>query len=260
MKIKLSYFVIAALVVAAAIFVFSRLQEKKNFTFVPVKKGKIVESVYGIGVLTAQRSLSIKPAVAATIRKIWVLEGDSVKKDARLVDLDTAVFRAPFDGTVVSAPFKVGETVFSQTSVLTLVDLSDTYLLVSLEQQGALKVKPGQPTKISFDGLREQTFEGRVESVYSNANEFFARISIQNLPKSILPGMSADIAIIIREKSDVLLVPAAALEGMNLVLRRNGKVFRSPVEVGLNDGATVEISKGDVTTNDEAVVEKRETR
>ena len=242
-------------------FVWFKKNKENSVKFEVVKRGTIVNSVYGIGTLTAERTLAIKSGVTSTIRNLHVKEGQVVEKNAPLVELEgIGEFKAPFAGTVVSAPFKNGETVYAQSSVLTLVDPSKTYLLVSLEQQGALSLKPGLPVKISFDGLRDQSYDGRVESIFSNGADFLAHISIQTLPKFILPGMTADVAIILQEKKDVLLIPVAALELKEAVLNRNGKNIRVPVTVGLVDGAYAEVLTGDVQVGDGAVLIKREIK
>ncbi|MDR3606791.1 MAG: efflux RND transporter periplasmic adaptor subunit [Oligoflexia bacterium] len=223
-----------------------------------VRHGSIVESVYGIGTLTAQRSLQIKSGVTTSIKRFYVKEGDAVKTGQRLVDLDgVGEFRAPFSGVVSSLSLKQGETVFSQTSVMTLTDMNDLYLSASIEQQGALKIKAGLPVKISFDGMRNKAFHGRVESVYSSGSDFLARISVQDLPASILPGMTADVAIVLAKKESVLLVPVAALDGDQLDVRRGSNRLTVHVKLGLIDGSVAEVISGDLKEGDQVVVKTR---
>ena len=123
-----------------------------------------------------------------------------------------------------------------------MVDLHDRYITVSLEQRGALRVRQGQKAKINLDSLREQTFEGQVEAIYSNEGNFFVRIGVSNLAPSILPGMTADVAVVIKEHPDVLLAPVAAIrEGTVYVQREGRKPTPLKVKTGLVDGAQVEI-------------------
>lgn len=258
-KFWISGLVAAAILIGAAFWFFK--SRKSDASFETVSRGTILDSVYGIGTLTAERSLSIKSGVTSTIRRLFVEEGEKVQKGMKLVELEgIGEFKAPFSGTVVSAPFKEGETVYAQTSVLTLVDPSETYLLVSLEQQGALSLKPGLPVKISFDGLRDKVFDGRVESIFSNSIDFLAHISLKEIPSFVLPGMTADVAIILQEKIDALLIPVASLELKEAVLKRQGKTVRVPVKIGLVDGAYAEVLSGDVQVGDEAVIMKRELK
>ena len=250
-----------AVIFLAAGFFWYKKNQQSTLNYESIKRGNIVESVYGIGTLTAKRSFSIKSGVTSTIHKLFAKEGQVVKKGARLVELEgIGNLTAPFAGTIVSAPFKEGETVYAQANVMTLVDPTETYLLVTLEQQGALSLKPNLAVKISFDGLREQVFEGQVESVYSNGSDFLAHISFTSLPQFILPGMTADVAIVIQEKKEALLIPVSSLESKNAVLSRAGKVIRVPVTLGLVDGAFAEVLSGDVQVGDKAVLIKRELR
>lgn len=221
----------------------------------PIRRNSIVESVYGIGTLTAQRSLAIKGGVMTGVNKFYVKEGDRVEKGDRLFDLDgSGPIYAPFSGTIVSSPMREGEAVFAQTAIMTLVDLSDSYLVVSLEQPGMLKVKTGQTAQISFDGFREKAFVGRVESVYSNGVDFLARISVKDLPPVIVPGMTADVAIVLQKKDGVLLAPVAALDGSSVAVVRNGREMKIPVKLGLNDGAYAEVADGDIQEGDQALL------
>lgn len=224
----------------------------------PIRRGAIIESVYGIGTVTATRSFQLKFGTTGTIQKLFVKEGDVVKRGDPLVTMDGTLFSAPFDGTVTWLPLKVGENVFAQTVILSLVDLQDRYIVVSLEQQGALRVRNGQKARISFDNMRGEAFNGAVESVYSNGNNFLVRIGVTDLPPQILPGMTADVAIGIDEHPDVLLVPVAAIEeGKVTVKRGRGMLKAVAVKTGIVDGAMAEIVSGDLKEGDRLSLRKK---
>lgn len=222
----------------------------------PLKKGTIQESVYGIGTVTANRSYQMKTGVISTVLRLFVREGDDVKKGQRLIDLDgIGILTAPFDGTVTSLSYKVGETVFSQSVVMTVTNLSDRYVTVSLEQQAALRITRGMPVRLSIDSMRDQVFSGKVEAVYSSGSDFLARIGVDGLPPTVLPGMTADVAISIQEKKDVLVIPVTALslDGV-LVKRGSEKPCRITVKTGIIDGAKAEVSSGDLREGDRLLI------
>jgi multidrug efflux pump subunit AcrA (membrane-fusion protein) len=223
----------------------------------PIQKGSIIESVYGIGTVTAKRSFQLKLGVTSTIRRLFVKEGDQVKHGQRLADLDGVLFSAPFDGTITLLPFKVGETVFPQSVVLSIVDLGDRYALVTLEQQAALRVRRGQKAKLSFDSLRAESYDGQVEAIYSNDNNFFVRIGISDLPPQILPGMTADVAIGIAEQRDALIVPVAAIDAGKVYVKRGLGTTTVAVKTGIVDGAMAEIVAGDVREGEQLVIRKK---
>jgi multidrug efflux pump subunit AcrA (membrane-fusion protein) len=218
-------------------------QKKEEVATTPVIKGSIMESVYGIGTVMAKQSFQMKSGVASTINRVYVREGDFVKRGSPLVDLaDTTLITAPFAGTITWLPFKTGEVVFPQSEILSLVDLRNRYIVVSLEQKGALKVRYRQIARISFDTMREDSFPGRVEAIYSQGNNFLVRIGVDNLPSQILPGMTGDVAINIREERDVLLVPTHAIhEGKVTVDRGENEPEIIEVTVGLVDGEKAQV-------------------
>lgn len=225
----------------------------KGTTYFTVKKGSVVEAIYGIGTVTPYRTFDLKLAVPNTITALHVQEGDHVRAGASLVRLD-GEFVAPFSGTVTSVPFKVGETVFAQTPILTLVDLSRLYVVVSLEQQGAIKVKPGQVVVLSFESIRDQEFHGVVKSTYPSNGNFFVRIEVSDFNASILPGMTADVAIQLNKKDNVLLVPVSAINESQLILKQRFRNKIVDVKVGIVDGDKAEIVSGNVTPGDQLVV------
>ncbi len=224
----------------------------------PLKKGTVIESVYGIGTVTAKNSYQLKVGVTSGIQQIFVREGDSVQRGQKLLLLQGgASFSAPFAGTVTYLPAKVGETVFPQSIVMSLVDLVDRYIIVSLEQRGAIRVRPGQRAKISFDNLRDMTFEGVVQSVYSNESNFLVRITVASLPPQLLPGMTADVAITISEHPDVLVIPLTAIEDGQVVVQRGRRKENVSVQTGVVDGAFAEVLSGDLKEGDRLYFRKK---
>lgn len=258
MKNKIGLALAAVFLIVVAIVILKDPRSSEVEGKAQIKRGSIVDAVYGIGTLTAEKSLSIKSGVTSGIRKIYAKEGDLVKKGQRLLNLEEAgEFIAPFDGVVSNLSLKEGETVFAQTSILTLTDRSAFYLIVSIEQQAALKVKTGMSVRISFDGMRNKNFSGRVEAVYANSSEFVARISVRDLPENILPGMAADVAIVLLEKQDVLLIPVAAIRSGKVKLKRDSQVKIESITTGLVDGAFAEIISGDLREGDTVLLEGR---
>lgn len=254
---KTTFWIVALLCLVIAGITVTRLTRSDDGQLSePIKRGVIAESVYGIGTVTATRSFQLKTAVPGALRRLHVKEGDQVSQGQLLVELqDVSLFRAPFAGTVTSLPFKVGETVFAQSVILELVDLRDRYLTVSLEQRAAIRVRPAQQARISFENMRGETYQGVVESVYSRGNDFLVRIDVSKLPPQILPGMTADVAIEIATRKDALLVPAAAIEnGAVRVKREQSKPQAVPVQIGVVDGAMAEIVSGDIREGDRLVL------
>ncbi|HEX7676014.1 MAG TPA: efflux RND transporter periplasmic adaptor subunit [Bdellovibrio sp.] len=225
----------------------------------PLKRSTIIDAVYGIGTVTAYHRYSINPLVGSSVEKSYVNEGDSVRKGAPLVEIGSdVVFRAPFSGIVNFYPYRLGENTYTTTPLLILTDVQNRYIVVSMEQQGALRVKKGQKARISFDSLRESVFEGTVSAVYSYAGNFLARIDSLNLPSSILPEMTCDVAIVIATHENSLVIPVVAFENGSVWRKRGRSLPKSvPVKIGVTDGTWAEILEGDLAPGDRLLIRRQ---
>ena len=215
------------------------------------KVGRVVQSVYGIGTVTARHTFDLKLGVTDTLQKLYVLEGSRVKKGDPLVSfMDNRLSRAPFDGVITALPYKEGETIFPQLAVLTLTDLKNPYIVVSLEQSGAIPVRSDQPAFLSFESLRGQKLEAVVSAIYPKGGEFYVNLEAPGLPAGILVGMTCDVAIQVAAKDNVLQVPLVSVDKGFVTALRNGIPKKVPVKLGAMDGSWAEVTEGDVNPGD----------
>lgn len=221
------------------------------------KRGDVVESIYGLGTVTADKVYKMRSGVTLSLRKLYVKEGDLVKEGQPLAELDQTMMRSPIDGTVTSVAYKNGELVPPQVGIITVTNLKQLYLEVSLEQQSVLPIKVRQNVVISFESLRNERIDGWVEAIYPRDNQFIVRIESKNWPAGILPGMTADVAILIGKKSDVLLIPLRAVSAGQVVRLRDGKKEKIPVKMGIVDGEWGEVISDNISIDDKLVTRKK---
>ncbi|MSR88291.1 MAG: HlyD family efflux transporter periplasmic adaptor subunit [Candidatus Margulisbacteria bacterium] len=215
--------------------------KQTSLNIISVKKGSIVQAVYGLGTVTARRSYTLKAGVVDSVTKLYVTEGQAVKKGQALLKTETE-FQAPFSGTITSLPYKLGEVIFPQNPILTLTDLSDMYIVVSLEQEAALLVRKGQKVIVSFETIRNVRFTGHVSTLLSNENQFLVRVEGLKFPPNILPGMTGDVAIEISKKNQALLIPIRAITNGHQVTLKNHQTQQ--ITLGIVDGEIAEILSG----------------
>lgn len=80
--------------------------------------------------------------------------------------MDTAMLRAPFDGTVASLDVNAGEQVLLGTPVLQLADLSSWRVETDdLTELGIVGVERGDPVQVTFDALPDLELGGTVSRV-----------------------------------------------------------------------------------------------
>ncbi len=221
------------------------------------KEGNVVESIYGLGTVTADQVFHVRGGMTLSLKKVFVSEGEKVRVGSPLVQLEDSVMRSPIDGTVTEVIFKEGEVVPGSVSVVTVMNLDKLYLEVSLEQQSILRVKPGQKVLVSFESLRSEKVEGQVRSVFPRANQFIVRIELSKWPGGVLPGMTADAAILVGEKKNVLLIPISAISGGKIIRVRDGKKEKVSVDLGIVDGQWAEVVSSNISSQDEILVKRK---
>jgi macrolide-specific efflux system membrane fusion protein len=244
---------VAIAIVVAIVFMVVR----KPVDYVNPRYGPIVEAIYGLGKVKTDRVFEVKLGITKTIEELYVSEGDIVKKDSPLVRFEGGLlFRAPFAGTITNIAFNENQYVFPQQAVVRLEDLSTKYIEVSLEQQGALRVKPGQSVRVVFESIRGEVLTGKVSAIFSRNEEFLAHIEVP-LADNILPGMTADVAIEVDRKDKVLLVPLSGISDGRVKVRRDGKTRNIKLKIGSIDGNWAEVVEGDITVEDQIIVSRR---
>ncbi|TGK02719.1 HlyD family efflux transporter periplasmic adaptor subunit [Leptospira langatensis] len=218
-------------------------------------QGSIIESVYGLATVTSSDVYHLRVAVPSSIRKIFVEEGDQVKEGTPLVEFDSfGTMRSPLDGVVTKVAYETKETVVPQTPVVTVMDLRKRYLIVSLEEKGAVKIQKGQKVRIRFEALGEQNFNGEVRSVYPADGQFQVHITPENIPPQILPGMTADVAIQTSAKENVILVPIKGISSGKINILENGKVNTKEIRTGLVNSEYAELISGEVKLGDKVLL------
>ncbi len=127
---------------------------------------------------------------------------------------------------------------------------------ISVDELDILSVAVGQKTTLTLDAIPNEIFEGQITSVSregtSNGGTTKYKVEI-TLPKNenMIAGMNVSATIIIAESTDVLLVPATAVQergNRTFVYTQEGSdgMLSGEVEVetGNSDGTNIEIKSG----------------
>lgn len=178
--------------------------------------------------------------------------------------LNESYIRTPISGTVISLAEQQGDTVAGGLSAPTLVIVADlTRLEVDtyVDESDVSSVKLGQDADVVLDAFPKHTFHGKVTKIASGSTvqngivTYDVVISLnqeKNKTYQILPDMTANVTIETGNLTNVLLVPAVAVQvGVNkstvsVVENKNGQTKISPVTVttGGSDGTNIQILSG----------------
>ncbi|MFZ4523734.1 MAG: efflux RND transporter periplasmic adaptor subunit [Bacteroidales bacterium] len=137
------------------------------------------------------------------------------------INLRYATIVAPISGVVVSRAVDVGQTVaasFSTPTMFTIAnDLTKMQVQANIDEGDIGKILVDQTVKFTVDAYPDLTFDGTVRQVRlqpvvtQNVVNYTVIIDVPNPDLKLLPGMTANITVMVREEKDVLKVPATAL-------------------------------------------------
>lgn len=249
---KKQYFIFLLIFILTSITVFLIIRKNSNsFDLVSPRKGQIVEAIYGLGKVKSDHKFEVKVGVITTLKEVYIREGDQVKKGSPLVRFEgTGLFTAPFDGTITNLFYQKGEAILPQIPVLKMEKLSDLFIEVSLEQDGALRVRKGQKAQVIFESIRNEKHYGIVNALYPKDDEFIARIDVDNLQSNILTGMTADVAIEVGRRENALLIPAASIQNGKVLIQQNGQKKKVTITIGNMDGSWAEVTSDNLKLGD----------
>ena len=136
-------------------------------------------------------------------------------------NLNFTVIRSPVDGVVIDRVVDIGQTVAASFQTPTLIkiaqDLSEMRIDTSFAEADIGNIREGQKARFTVDAFPSRQFVGEVQQIRLNPTNqqnvvtYNVRITVANTDQTLLPGMTAYVNIGVQKRSDVLLVPNAAL-------------------------------------------------
>ncbi|MDH3319028.1 MAG: efflux RND transporter periplasmic adaptor subunit [Betaproteobacteria bacterium] len=149
-----------------------------------------------------------------------VKQRQSLLKQAQ-VDLERTIIRAPVDGTVILRNVDAGQTVAAslQAPVLFTIarDLRDMQVEAAIDEADVGRLRPGQAATFTVDAFPRRSFSGEIVQIrkspvnVQNVVSYTVVISARNPDLALLPGMTANVRIVVEHRDNALKVPNAAL-------------------------------------------------
>jgi HlyD family secretion protein len=189
----------------------------------------------------------------------------SGKVSGGVTDVD-AIIRAPASGTVLSRSVNPGDPVVPLTSyqpgteLAAIADMSDLVFKGTVDEIDVGKVSVGMPCRIKVGALPDVAVTGELARIAPQASSsegatlFDVEIELDpNHSVMLRAGYSANADVIIREKTDILLVPERLVhfgegeDATSVEVPGSGpdaEPVTVPVTLGLSDGLNVEIVDG----------------
>ncbi len=156
------------------------------------------------------------------------------------INLDDAVIRAPFAGTIARRLVQPGEKVSPDAAIVSLVDLRELLLEASVPAAEIPAVKIGQTARFTVGGFGAREFEGKVQRINPVTSEgsrsIMIYLAVANPDRALKGGMFAQGELMLDANEPVLSIPSAAVRseaGMSIVYTLvDGKIERHEVRLG----------------------------
>src|SRR6516162_6158520 len=150
-----------------------------------------------------------------------VVEQRQATLDQARVDLDRTVLRAPIDGIIIKRDVNPGQTVAVSLEAKTLFkignDLRQMEVHGKIDEADVGQLKAGQAARFTVDAYPDRTFGGQVlqirkaAEVVQNVVTYTTIVSAPNPDLLLLPGMTAQLRIVVSDVSGILKIPSQAL-------------------------------------------------
>jgi HlyD family secretion protein len=181
--------------------------------------------------------------------------------------LGESVVRAPIDGVILQKYVEEGQIIASGVSnvgggtpIVDIADMSSVHIEAGIDEIDIGKVHIGQPALVVAEAYYQMQFKGTVvriapeARIEQNVTLFDVIVEVENTDGKLKSGMNANIEITIVEKSDILLVPAVALQAptgstgpsdeRTVLLKKDDEFIPHQVTIGLFSFKEAEILSG----------------
>jgi HlyD family secretion protein len=234
------------------------------------------------------KAAAIRAAEAAlnmTEAQLTNIQAQVKQKKAALlqaqIDVDRTYIRAPVTGTVVNRAVSGGRTVAAglQTPILFTIaqDLTQMQVEASVVEADVSRFRVGQSVTFNVDAYPERLFTGTVKQIrkapktIQNIVTYVVVIRTENPDEMLLPGMTANLQVVVAKRENALKIPnmalrfrppgqledvrgeagamsaaAAGVAGRAFVLDDAGRPTPMTLRLGITDGRATEVLAGDL--------------
>jgi HlyD family secretion protein len=162
----------------------------------------------------ARANVAVAQAKAGTVQAQAML-------DKAQRNLGFCTIKSPVSGVIIDRRVNIGQTVVASLNAPSLFliakDLTKMQIWVAVNEADVGRILPGGPVTFTCDAFPGWEFQGTVGKVRLNATMtqnvvmYTVEVNTENPEKMLLPYLTASVRFVLKNESDVLMVPNAAL-------------------------------------------------
>ena len=220
-----------------------------------VMQGDLTTTSSFDGSVTASRRQTLVSPVNATVKEIYVSEGETVRENGRLMRLsDGNVISADLSGQVWELFVQPGDYVTAGSQLAHILDPDSMAVKIQVDEYDIQSIQPGQVFDV-YISATEETAQGQVThigktAIQTGATTYYEVTLSANLADGTLPGMQLEATVVRERIENALLLRMEALQydtaGRVYVTRQgtDGKLASVELTLGSNDGVNVQVLSG----------------
>ena len=162
------------------------------------------------------------------------------------------IIKSPIDGIVAERYVDIGEKAAPDTQLFTLFSTESVYVSVTVNAQRCNSISVGSPAEVRAG---DELYKGKVEQISPYADTKtggrILKIAIDNIDRSLIPGLFADVTIVTGNVQPRLSVPKDAVihrqddySDAEVFVILDGAAFRKRITVDFVKGDRVFIKEG----------------
>lgn len=168
------------------------------------------------------------------------------------VKLSETKLLAPFDGYVVRRNRELGAVVNPGVSIMDVVDRSEIWASVWVDEVRFADIQPGQRAEIELRALKGRKIGGIVRRLARETDretrEHLVDIALESLPETWSLGERLEAMIAVGAEENRLAVPSSLVRWKDgapfLLVLHGGRICRQPVKLGVSTPTKTEILTG----------------
>ena len=228
----------------------------------PVAPGTIERSVIINGDVLARNQVTIYPTVGGKLVGALLAIGDRVNSGDTVAMVDPSrpgevYSRSPVvstvSGTVLQAPYSIGDTLTAQSAVYVVGDLSSLLVETFVPERFVAVIRQGLRAVLWFEAIPGETFNGEVVEINPvldpASRTMRIRLRFINPDPRIKAGMFATISLVTNRRVNVPVIPRISIintygSWIVFIVDENNIARRREVTLGLDNEEFVEILDG----------------
>ena len=220
-----------------------------------VTQGELITTSSFDGNVSASRQQTLAAQTNAQVKEVFVLEGETVSENARLLRLsDGTSVSSDISGKVWELFVKPGDYVTAGTSLAAILDPASFELRIQVDEYDIQSITVGQTFEVYIPATEENVqatvYHIGKTAVQTGSTTYYEVVLTAELSENVLPGMQIE-ATMTREKiENALLLRMDALQydtnGRVYAAKEgaDGKLFSVELTLGSNDGVYVQVLSG----------------